>query len=124
MTNIDVPSNIGSTIMQFFIKLFISITIIVICTQVGRKFPALGGLIATMPLTGVIVLVWLYSDNPGNFRLMEGYTKGALWGIAPTILFFITAYVCFHKHVSLSFALSAGFGAWFLGALIHQWFLH
>ncbi len=111
------------TIMQFVIKLLISITIIVFCTQIGRKFPTLGGLIATMPLTGVIVLVWLYSDNPGNFSLMEGYTKGALWGIAPTILFFIAVYVCFHKHLSLSFALSAGFSVWFLGALVHQWFL-
>ena len=64
--------------MQFVFKLLISIAIIVFCTQVGRKFPSLGGLIATMPLTGAIVLVWLYSDNPGNFRLMEDYTKGAL----------------------------------------------
>ena len=110
--------------MQFVIKLLISITIIVFCTQIGRKFPTLGGLIATMPLTGVIVLVWLYSDNPGNFSLMEGYTKGALWGIVPTILFFIAVYVCFYNHFSLSFALSAGFSVWFLGALVHQWFLH
>lgn len=114
----------GVPFMQFVMKLFISITVIVCCTQIGRKFPALGGLIATMPLTGVIVLVWLYSDNPGNVSLMEGYTKGAMWGIVPTILFFTVAYVCFVKHLSLPFALSAGFGAWFLGALIHQWFLH
>ena len=52
--------------MQFFFKLLISIAIIVFCTQIGRKFPSLGGLIATMPLTGVIVLVWLYSNNPGK----------------------------------------------------------
>ena len=75
--------------MQFAFKLMISIAIIIFCTQVGRKFPSLGGLIATMPLTGVIVLVWLYADNPGNFSVMEDYTKGALWGIVPSILFFI-----------------------------------
>jgi len=74
--------------MQFFIKLLISVSIIVLCTQIGRKFPTLGGLIATMPLTSAIVLVWLYSDNPGNFRLMEGYTKGALWGIGPSLHLF------------------------------------
>lgn len=109
--------------MQFVIKLLISIAVIVFCGQIGRKAPTLGGLIATMPLTGVIVLVWLYSDSPGNFRLMENYTKGALWGIAPSILFFIIAYVCFHKHLPLSFVLTASFGAWLIGAFIHQWFL-
>ena len=109
--------------MQFVFKLFISIAIIVFCTQIGRKFPSLGGLIATMPLTGAIVLIWLYSDNPGNFRLMENYTKGALWGIAPSIMFFIVAYLCFHKHFPLSLVLSASFGTWLVGAFIHQWFL-
>ncbi len=56
--------------MRFLIKLLISVGIIIFCTQIGRKLPSLAGLIAVMPLTGVIVLLWLYSDNPGNFNLM------------------------------------------------------
>jgi uncharacterized membrane protein (GlpM family) len=109
--------------MQFFIKLLISITIIVFCAQIGRKAPTLAGLIATMPLTGVIVLIWLYSDNPGNFSLMKDYTKGALLGIAPSILFFIAAYLCFLRHISLVLVLFISFGIWLVGAFIHQWFL-
>jgi len=31
-----------------------------------------------MPLTGLIVLFWLYSENPNNLALMIDYTKGAL----------------------------------------------
>ncbi|KPJ58238.1 MAG: hypothetical protein AMJ42_03635 [Deltaproteobacteria bacterium DG_8] len=110
--------------MQFIIKLLISIAIIVLCSQIGQRVPTLGGLIATMSLTGVVVLFWLYSDNPSNFSLMEDYTKGAMWGIAPSILFFIVAYVCFHKHFPLSLVLTASFGTWLIGAFIHQWFLH
>ena len=91
--------------MQFALKLAISITVIIICSQIGRRFPTLGGLIATMPLTGVIVLVWLYTDDPTNASLMEGYTKGALWGIGPTILFFLSAFVCFQMHFSLAIKL-------------------
>ena len=109
--------------MQFAIKLAISITVIIICSQLGRKFPTLGGLIATMPLTGVIVLVWLYTDDPTNMSLMEGYTKGALWGIGPTILFFLTAFICFQMHFSLGIVLAISFAVWFMGACIHQLFL-
>lgn len=36
--------------MPFYIKLLLSVTIIVLATQIGRHFPALGGLVATMPL--------------------------------------------------------------------------
>ncbi|MCK4235851.1 MAG: DUF3147 family protein [Candidatus Krumholzibacteria bacterium] len=106
--------------MQFIIKLVASVAIIILATQIGRKFPSLGGLIATMPLTGVIVLMWLYSDNPGDFGLMKDYTSGALWGIAPSILFFLVAYVCFQRHLPLVLVLAAGFGAWLIGAIVHQ----
>ena len=110
--------------MQFALKLAISITVIIVCSQIGKKFPTLGGLIATMPLTGVIVLVWLYTDDPSNVSLMESYTKGALWGIGPTILFFLSAFICFHLHFSLASVLAISFSVWFTGACIHQMFLH
>ena len=74
--------------MDFVVKLLISMAIIIVCTQIGRRFPSVSGLIATMPLVSVIILVWIYSDNPGNFKLMEDFTKAALWGIVPSILFF------------------------------------
>ena len=109
--------------MQFALKIALSITVIIVCTQIGKKFPTLGGLIATMPLTGLIVLVWLYSDDPKNFSLLEDYTKGALWGIGPTILFFASAYTCFHMHFSLAVVLSVSFSVWFVGACIHQFVL-
>ena len=109
--------------MQFFLKLSISIAIIVFCSQVGRKHPSLAGLIATMPLTGLIIMLWLYSDRPGDYDLMINYTRGALWGILPSILFFFVAFLCFGKHLSLPVVLSAGFGVWLIGAFCHQWLL-
>ena len=109
--------------MQLMIRLLISVAIIILCTQIGRKFPAVSGLIGAMPVLSVIILVWIYSDNPGNFKLMEDYTKAALWGIAPSILFFLAAYVCFLNQYSLGMALAAGFSAWLIGAFVHQWLL-
>ena len=109
--------------MQFFLKLSISVALIIFCSQVGRKFPSLAGLIATMPLTGLIVLLWLYSDRPGDYDLMIRYTRGALWGIAPSILFFLSAFICFRNNLPLVLVLSTGFGVWLIGAFCHQWLL-
>ena len=106
--------------MRFFIKLFISLCIITFCSQIGRKLPTLAGLIAVMPLTGLIVLVWLYLDNPGNFNLMTDYAKGALWGILPTILFFLVVFLCFQKRLSLWIVLCASFAVWIIAAFVHQ----
>ena len=109
--------------MPFLVKLLITNVIIIVCTQIGRKFPTLGGLIATMPLTSLIVLVWLASDNPGNTRLLTDYTRGVLWGVIPTILFFLAAYICFRKELPFSLMLCAGFAVWLLAAGVHQWLL-
>ncbi len=109
--------------MRFAIKLLISVCVIAFCAGIGRRLPTLAGLIAVMPLTGLIVLVWLCLDNPGNFNLMTEYTKGALWGIVPSVLFFLVAFVCFRRHLPLWIVLCASFAVWFIGAFVHQWLL-
>lgn len=107
--------------MQFLLKLLVTNLIIVTCVQIGKKYPTLGGLIATMPLTSLLVLVWLHLDNPGDFRLLTDYIRGVLWGIVPTILFFAAVWLCFRRQLPLSLALTAGFGVWLGGAAVHQW---
>ncbi|MHC4638732.1 MAG: DUF3147 family protein [Planctomycetota bacterium] len=106
--------------MRFAVKLLISLCIITVCTLIGRKLPSLAGLIAVMPLTGLIVLIWLYTDEPGNFDMMTQFTWGALWGIIPSILFFLTAFLCFRKHLPLWIVLTVGFSVWLIAAIIHQ----
>ena len=95
--------------MQTILKILISIAIILFCTGIGKKFPSLAGLTAVMPLTGLIVLVFLHYENPKNPQIMLNYTRGALWGIAPSILFFLAALFCFRKQLSLPVVLAAGF---------------
>ena len=109
--------------MNYLLKLFISVAVIVMATQIGKKLPSAAGLIATMPLTALIVLIWLYIDNPGKNDLMISYTRGAVWGILPSIMFFLVALYCFKRHMSLPVVLVSSFSVWLIGAFIHQWFL-
>ena len=109
--------------MHFIVKLFISVCVIIFCSQIGAKMPKLAGLIAVMPLTGLLVMVWIYSDNQGDYSKMIDYTKGALFGIIPSILFFLTCFICFQKKLSLTIVLCAGFIIWLIAAFIHQLFL-
>ena len=107
--------------MPFPLKLLLSNMVIIACVLMGRRHPSLAGLIATMPLTSLLVLIWLHLDNPGNHGLLTGYTRGVLWGIIPTILFFAAAHFCFLRELPLPWALAAGFAVWLAGACVHQW---
>jgi uncharacterized membrane protein (GlpM family) len=106
-----------------FIIYVISVCFIVFCAQIARKVPTLGGLIAVMPLTGLAVLVGLYLKDPADFASLTDYTKGALWGILPSILFYLAALLCFRRHLPLWIVLCASFAVWLIAAFIHQWLL-
>ncbi len=109
--------------MQLFLKVVISVAIILAATAIGKKLPSAAGLLSVMPLTGALVLVWIYLENQGNPIVMQEFVKGSLWGILPSILFFLVAFICVKKALPLPMVLLFSFGAWIGAALIHQWFL-
>lgn len=106
--------------MGIIIKTTISIVIILTCTYIGRKVPTLAGLIATMPLTALIVLCWLYLDNPGRRDIVTGYSTGAAFGVLVSLLFFLTAMICLKKGLPFALTLVISFAIWSLGAVVHQ----
>ena len=63
--------------MQFLVKLLIALGIIIICSQIGGRLPKLAGLIATMPFTGLVVLIWLYHDGLSGVQNLSEHTRGA-----------------------------------------------
>ncbi len=106
--------------MQILLKVVLSITIILVATGIGKKLPSTAGLVGVMPLTGALVLIWMYLENKGDPEIMQNFAKGALWGILPSILFFLVAFICLKKHLSLPIVLVSSFGVWLSAALVHQ----
>jgi len=109
--------------MQILLKVSLSVFIILLATALAKRFPSVAGLIAVMPLTGALVLVWVYVENKGAPEVMQGFAQGALWGILPSILFYLVVLLCFKKHIPLPGVLAASFGIWLLAAIVHQWVL-
>lgn len=106
--------------MQLFLKILLSIAIILGATAVAKRYPSLAGLVGVMPLTGALVLVWVYLENRGNQAVMVSFAKGALWGMLPSLLFFLVAFFCFKKGCSLPLALGSSFLVWLAAAAVHH----
>ena len=106
--------------MQFLIKLVFAMVIITVCSQIGPKLPKLAGLIAVMPLTGLLVLIWLYWDNPNQLEKFTEYAKGALWGIGPSILSFLVLWLSLRHGLTMGIALLLSAAAWLSGAVVHR----
>jgi hypothetical protein len=46
--------------MQILIIIIFSLIVIVAATAIGKRLPSAAGLIGVMPLTGALVLIWVY----------------------------------------------------------------
>ena len=106
--------------MQFLVKLLLTMGIVAFCSHIGGKLPRLAGLIATMPLTGLLVLIWLYVEKPAEVHTLAEYARGALWGIGPSVLFFLAVWLCLRYGIGMSLALTIGAVGWLAGAIVHR----
>ncbi len=106
----------------FLVKLFVSAFIIAGVSELAKKLPSLGGLIAAMPLTTLLTLIWLYADTK-DYQLAASFTKSVLFAIIPTIFFFITALFLFRRGVPFVWILILSFSVFAVAAAIHQTYL-
>jgi uncharacterized membrane protein (GlpM family) len=107
-------------ISPFFItKILISAIIIAFVSEISKRYTVLGGLIAAMPLTTLLSMIWLYYEKK-DLALLSDFTKSVFWGIFPSLLFFIPAIWLFKKGCNFYLTLFISFLFYGVGAYFHQ----
>jgi F0F1-type ATP synthase assembly protein I len=106
----------------FLVKIIVSALIIAGISELAKKLPSLGGLIAAMPLTTLLALIWLYAET-GDYQLAHTFTRSVLFAIIPTVFFFITALTLFKRGTPFILVLLMSFVIYIGAALVHQHFL-
>ena len=91
-------------------------------SELAKRMPSLGGLIAAMPLTTLLALIWLYAET-GDYQLAHDFTRSVLFAIIPTIFFFISALYLFKRGASFITILMVSFVIFLGAAAVHQYLL-
>ncbi len=104
---------------MFIVKLLVSNLLIITSVLLGRRFPASAGLLAVMPLTSLVVLIWLYSESPENSFNIQQYLRGVLLGIIPTTAFFAALYIFVRRGLSVPVSVALSSIVWLIGAAVH-----
>ena len=89
--------------MYLVIKLFITAIIIVAVSEIARRSTLLAGVIASIPLTSVLAITWLYIDTK-NMKIVLDLSNSILLMIPPSLIFFIVLAICIR--IKLDFAYS------------------
>jgi uncharacterized membrane protein (GlpM family) len=75
-------------ILRFFLKIAVSAVILTLVSEVSKRTSWVGGLIASLPLTSLLALVWLYIDTK-DLSKISALSWDIFWFVLPSLSFFI-----------------------------------
>ncbi|MGL5012180.1 MAG: DUF3147 family protein [Paracoccaceae bacterium] len=90
-----------------FIKAAISGILIAIASEVARKLPGFGALIASLPLISIIGMIWLWRDTQDPIRLAD-HAQATLWFVAPSLPMFLLIPALLRRGIGFWPALALG----------------
>jgi hypothetical protein len=89
------------------IKALISGVLIAAVSEVAKRHPGFGGLIASLPLVSVLAMIWLWRDTHDPVRLAAQAT-GTFWFVLPSLPMFLLIPALLRRGVAFWPALAAG----------------
>ena len=93
--------------LYLFIKAAISGAIVAAVSEIARRYPGWGGLVASLPLTSLLAMIWLWRDTSDAERVAE-LSVSTIWFFVPSVPLFIV----------LPILIRSGLGFWAAMAIV------
>jgi hypothetical protein len=74
--------------LYILIKYLLSAAIVVSVSELAKRSPALGGLLASLPLTSYLAILWLYGET-GDTQRIAALAQSIFWLVLPSLSLFI-----------------------------------
>ena len=105
---------------QLAIKALVSGILVAAASELARRNPGWGGLVASLPLTSLLALMWLWRDSHDPARAADFIAGTALYVIAALPAFAIIA-LLLKRGTGFAPSLAAGVAAAMAGYLLLMW---
>ena len=89
------------------IKAVLSGILIAVVSEVAKRYPGFGGLIASLPLVSVLGMVWLWRDRPDAAN-MAAHAQATFWFVLPSLPMFLLIPAMLRHGIAFWAALLAG----------------
>jgi polyferredoxin len=89
------------------IKAALSGVIIAIVSEVAKRYPGFGALIASLPLVSVLGMMWLWHDKP-DIPNMAAHVEATFWFVLPSLPMFLLMPGLLRQGVSFWASLAIG----------------
>ena len=87
--------------LYLVIKAALSGVIVAAVSEIARRYPGWGGLVASLPLTSLLAVMWLWRDSGDSERVAQ-LAASTFWFVLPSLPIFLV----------LQWLLRSGLGFW------------
>lgn len=90
--------------MAFYIlKVFITTVLVILVSEVTKRYTLMGAVIASIPLVSVLAMIWLYVDT-GDIHKIINFSNSVFWLVLPSLVLFLVLPLLLNR--GLGFTLS------------------
>lgn len=95
--------------VYLIVKALLSGLIIAAVSEVAKRSPGFGALIASLPLVSILGMIWLWRDT-GDAPRMAAHAEATFWFVLPSLPMFLLIPALLRRGVPFWGALAAGCG--------------
>src|SRR5881398_4070912 len=88
-----------AAMIYLIIKAALSGVIVAAVSEIARRYPTWGGLVASLPLTSLLAMIWLFRDSKDAERVAE-LSVSTIWFVLPSLPMFIALPMLIRSGVS------------------------
>lgn len=74
--------------LYLLVKAALSGLIVAIVSEVAKRYPGFGALVASLPLVSVLGMIWLWHDKP-DVPNMAAHVEATFWFVLPSLPMFL-----------------------------------
>ncbi len=89
------------------LKALISGIIIALVSEIAKRNPGAGGLVASLPLISILGMIWLWRDTQDPVR-MAAHAEATFWFVLPSLPMFLLIPLMLRQDIPFWIALAAG----------------
>ncbi len=79
--------------MYIVLKTILTGVIVVAVSEIGKRSTWIAAILASLPLSSILALVWLYRDTHNN-EAVRKLSDGIFWMVLPSLMFFLVLSYC------------------------------
>lgn len=104
--------------VQFLIKTLVSALIIATVSELGKRFTPLAAVLASLPATSILAMIWLYRDTQ-DVQKIEDLSRGIFWAVLPSLLFFLVLPLMLKAGLKFGWAMTVSSVVMFVGYTVY-----